>query len=391
MTLQDVRIAVIGAGVSGLATASELLAHGASDVVVLEASHPGSGSSGRSVGMVETQYVAAPDIEVRAFGRRYYDAVERDHGLSFVHGGYLRLASSAQDLESYALSVQRQQDAGVTDAVVLSPEEIVARWPHLVVADRVGGLYGPSDGYIDGHEFCTLATRLVKERGGQVLLNSRVTQAEQKAEGSWLLHTPTGTVEADIVVNAGGPWAGVVGDLLGCPVPLEPQLHGALTVELGRPIAEPLPFVMDYVPGSGQTGVYFRSERPDQLIAGLHTEEPIFDAVSPDIALGRVSEAFVDELSGLLADRLNDCDDAGIGRSWTGIYPMTPDQRPIVGVHPSARTVICALGTGGNGIQLAPAVGRMAAEAALGISDRTFSDAVDWSPNRFAAARTERV
>jgi len=30
---------------------------------------------------------------------------------------------------------------------------------------------------------------------------------------------------------------------------------------------------MDYVPGSRSEGVYFRSERKDQLIAGLHTEE----------------------------------------------------------------------------------------------------------------------
>ena len=64
----------------------------------------------------------------------------------------------------------------------------------------------------------------------------------------------------------------------------------------------------------------------------------------------------------------------GIARSWTGIYPMTLDHRPMVGRHPERDDVVCALGAGGNGIQLAPAIGRVAAEAVLGTSTRTFAD-----------------
>jgi sarcosine oxidase subunit beta len=382
-SVSSVRVAVVGAGVSGLTTAYELLALGVEDVVVLDARHPGDGSSGLSVGMVETQYVDAPSIAVRAHGRRFYDAMQRDHGLTFVRGGYLRMGRDARDLADYELSVQRQRDAGVADAEVLSAAEIARRWPQLVVDDRAGGLFGPSDGYIDGYEFCTLLAGLVRRGGGRVLASSAVVGADPRPAGGWTLRTTREPVEADVVVNAAGPWAGVVGDLLGAPVPLVPQLHGAVTIELAEPMTPLLPFVMDYVPGSGRPGVYFRSERPDQLIAGLHVEEAVAESVSPDIALGRVSEAFIEELIEGLADRLVDTDGLAIGRSWSGLYPMTPDHRPIVGVHPDRDDVVCALGGGGNGIQLAPAIGRVAAEALVGAADRTFGD-IGWAASRLA-------
>ncbi|MGY1829139.1 NAD(P)/FAD-dependent oxidoreductase [Geodermatophilus sp. SYSU D01180] len=382
--MSDVRVAVIGAGVCGLSTATELQDLGVGDVVVLDAGHPGDGSSGLSVGMVETQYVETADIAVRAHGRRHYDRLERDHGLTFVHGGYLRTARSAADLGAYGRSLERQRAAGVPDAEVLTPAEIARRWPQLVVDDLVGGLFGPSDGHIDGYEYCTLAARLVRERGGRVLTNEPLVGAEVSSRG-WILTTARGTVEADVVVNAAGPWAGAVGDLLGAPVPLVPQLHGAVTIELAEPLTPLLPFVMDYVPGSGRAGVYFRSERADQLIAGLHVEEAVADAVSPDVPLGRVDDAFLEELVERLTERLADTDGAAIGRSWTGLYPMTPDHRPIVGRHPSRADVVCAVGGGGNGIQLAPAIGRVAAEALVGVPEPTFA-ATDpgWDPARLA-------
>jgi sarcosine oxidase subunit beta len=332
--------------------------------------------------MVETQYLSEPDIAVRAYGRRFYDALERDHGLGFVRDGYLRTAHGASDLAAYELSVARQRACGVDDAEVLSPAEIARRWPDLVVDDLTGGLFGPSDGHIDGYEFCVLAARLIRERGGRVLTGTSLVGA-RRGPSTWRLETSGGVVEADVVVNAAGPWAAVVGDLLEAPVPLVPQLHGAVVVQLPQPVTPRLPFVMDYVPGSGMAGVYFRPERPDQLIAGLHVEEVVADAVSPDVPLGRVPDPVVEELAGRLTDRLRDTEGAGISHSWTGIYPMTPDHRPIVGRHPERDDVVCAVGAGGNGIQLAPAIGRVAAEAVLGAEARTFADRdPGWDPAR---------
>jgi sarcosine oxidase subunit beta len=92
----------------------------------------------------------------------------------------------------------------------------------------------------------------------------------------------------------------------------------------------------------------------------------VADSVSPDVPLGRVPDPVVEELVHRLSGRLRDTDGAGISHSWTGIYPMTPDHRPVVGRHPQRDDVICALGAGGNGIQLAPALGEDLARLVVG-------------------------
>jgi glycine/D-amino acid oxidase-like deaminating enzyme len=378
------RVAIVGAGVLGLFTALELVQDGQVEVHVLETEYAGTGSSGRSVGMIETQYLTDADVEVRAFGRTAYSRLEHEHELHFVHGGYLRLGHTDADVAKFEESLRLQTALGLNDAAILSAPDISERWPQLVTDDVSAGLFGSWDGYVDGYEVSQLLSRVVRAAGGHVHTNTRLIGATQPA--TWRLETTNGMFEADIVVNAAGAWGGVVADMLGAPVALVPQLHGAVTVELPAERAF-TPFVMDYVPGSRSRseGVYFRSERKDQLIAGLHTEEVTRNEVSPNVRLGKMDYETIERVASLLAERLHDVDDIRIGNSWTGIYPMSSDHKPIVGHHSENPSVVCALCAGGNGIQLSPAIGRMAADAILG-RPATFSPAVDWSHDRFSVA-----
>ena len=66
------------------------------------------------------------------------------------------------------------------------------------------------------------------------------------------------------------------------PVPILPQRHMALVAHLPRTLDYVMPSVMDYIPATGDYGLYFRHESPEHLIAGLHTEEAIHDLVDPD-------------------------------------------------------------------------------------------------------------
>jgi sarcosine oxidase subunit beta len=369
------RVVVVGGGVAGLFTAWDLVRAGGVQVDVLEMSHPGDGSSGRSVGMVETQYFDAADVAVRAYGREVYSRLETNEGLTFTHGGYLRLGRTDADLELFGASIETQRAAGVDDAVVLTRAELGERWGHLVTDDLSGGLFGAWDGYVDGYEVCQVLARLVRAAGGRVHTSTRLLGAERP--GAWRLETTAGVFEADVVVNAAGSWAGRVGDLLGAPIALTPQLHGAVTVELAHDVPF-TPFIMDYMPGSGVEGVYFRSERPDQLIAGLHTEEAISPTVDPDTALGSLPMAEVERIIELLLPRLHNVDDMAIGRSWTGTYPMTSTLAPITGPHPDQPSVVYAAGGGGNGIQLGPAIARHAADAILERPSAFAQHALDW-------------
>ena len=68
-------VAIIGAGTLGMATASNLCAQGAR-VTVLEANGLASGSSGRSVGVVGTQFTDPFDIMLRTHAK--YSPIAQD-------------------------------------------------------------------------------------------------------------------------------------------------------------------------------------------------------------------------------------------------------------------------------------------------------------------------
>jgi sarcosine oxidase subunit beta len=122
--------------------------------------------------------------------------------------------------------------------------------------------------------------------------------------------------------------------------------------------------VMDLVNGEG-TGLNFRHEKRDELIAEIHKVSSPF-AEDPDNYNDQYEEGSKVGLAELLLDRLPELPGARLGRGWAGLYPVSADHRPLVGpVDPSEPTLVTAAGAGGYGIQLGPVIGQMAADWAL--------------------------
>jgi len=227
---------------------------------------------------------------------------------------------------------------------------------------------------------------LARRRGATIMQKAKLLGATSGSGGEFVLDTTRGQVTADVVVNAAGGWAGAVGDLVGAPVTLKPQRHQAITVTLSKPLGYVMPSVMDYVPGSGRAGLYFGHENETSLFAGLHTEETIHAAADPDTVSLNVDESFVEEIAGALAERLPHLEGAVLGRGWAGLYPMSFDQQPVVGPHPGNERVICALGAGGNCIQLAPAIGKTVAEYIDGDIPSLAGPGSKWDSARIATS-----
>ena len=230
-----------------------------------------------------------------------------------------------------------QRTLGVTDCRVLDRGDLRRLIPDLAVDDLAGGLFGPSDGYIDGHRYCSALATAIAERGGRVLQGTKLVAAEAGADDRHRLTTSGGVLECDVVVNAAGGWAGRVGDLLGCPVEILPQRHQALVAHLAEPLPYVMPSVMDYLPSSGDFGVYARDDGPGRLVAGLHTEEVLHDLVDPDDVVRDTASEYIERVADRLAHRFPGLVDARLGDVWAGVYPMRPDGKPVVGPHPAAR------------------------------------------------------
>lgn len=353
-------IVVIGAGTLGLCSAVNLAQQGAR-VTVLDGDAIASGSSGRSVGVVGTQYHDAFDIQLRVHALRQFRAWE-GLGLTFHRIGYLRLARRAQQMELLDQSLALQQAAGLP-ARLYEASELTQIVPHLSTEGLAGGILGPDNGYLDPHQMCTLLAGIIKEHGGAVHQFRRVSGVTRRG-GGYVLATTGGDIACDMVVNAAGAWAPAVAALFGQVLHIQPERHEAAVIHLDQPLGYTMPMVMDLLDGAG-SGLNFRHESPTELIAEVHkpTTSPPED---PDAYNDQCDEASKVMLAELLLERLPDLPGARLGRGWAGLYPVTADDRPFVGpVDPTEPTVITAAGAGGYGIQLAPVIGQLAADWAL--------------------------
>jgi sarcosine oxidase subunit beta len=355
-------VVVVGAGAVGLSTALQLTTLGVSDVVVLDTTHVAGGSSGRSVGVVETQYVDPFDIALRVPSKRVFEELERDHGLRFTRNGYLRIGHTEQDARRFEHSVAVQRELGIDDAVVLGPEEVSKRFPDVRSDDVSAALYGPTDGFVDGHLYCTLLAELAQAGGARVMTQARCSGAQTLPDGRHRLQTVAGEFTCEFVVNAAGAWAQELGGYLGVATPILPQRHEAVSIHLPRTLDYMMPEVMDYSPAEGRSGLYFRHETFDMFLGGLHSEEAVHPVVDPDDWFEGVEQGYLEQLAELLPHRLPTLAGARLGDGWAGLYPVSPDGRPQVGPCPENASVIAACGVGGYGIQVSPIVGRLAAE-----------------------------
>ncbi len=320
----------------------------------------------------------------------FFRLLERDHGLDVTRNGYLRLAHSADAEATFRRSVDIQRQLGIDDARWLDTADVGRLVPHMRIDDVDGGLLGPSDGFIDGHLYCSLLSELAANLGARVLGWQNLTAAELGGDGRHLLRTDRDEFSCRYVVNAAGPWGDRVARLLGYEMPLEPQRHQAVVVHLGRDLGYMMPSVMDYTPHSGESGLYFRHERSGQLIAGVHSEEATEPTVDPDSFARSADPDFLEEVARLLSGRLPSLADAGLAHGWAGVYPVSPDGIPQVGPVDDSGTVIAAGGCGGSGIQLSPVIGELVADWITAGEPRAVSDGAALVPRRASLQPAER-
>src|SRR5690349_6476202 len=103
-----------------------------------------------------------------------FNELERAGAIAITRNGYLRLAHSDGDLDAFRRSVEVQRSLGVADSRVVDRDELPSLVPDMAVDDLRGGLFGPSDGYIDGHRYCSALATAVVEAGGRVLQETEV-------------------------------------------------------------------------------------------------------------------------------------------------------------------------------------------------------------------------
>jgi sarcosine oxidase, subunit beta len=381
-------VAIIGGGAVGLSTAWHLVERGITDVTVLEATDLAAGSSSRSAGFVESQYVDPLDIELRARSMHVFRRLQLDAGLEIKEIGYLRLTPDAETLEAFEASARLQRELGIDHATVLDAAQVRDLVPWLSGDGIAGGLWGPRDGRIDGPAYCRILAGLAEAGGARVRIGQRVLAVSPLASG-YRVETVDDVVECDVVVIAAGPWATRVGEMLGVDVSVIPLRNQIGIWRLQRPLDRVLPMVMDYIPHTGTRGLYVATfDDPHHVLAGLHSEELVAAEADPDTYDRDADKDYLADTRAALARRMPDLPLGDVERAWAGLYPVSPDGLPIVGPAPGNPSVILAVGGGGSGIQLSPIMGALAADWIAYGETRSMSDGRLVAPRRVTARTT---
>ena len=369
-------VIVIGAGVQGASLAFHLASRGAS-VIVLEKATAASGATGRSSGLVRVYYdlLAEAKLAWASYGW-FADWANRVGGdCGFTRTGFAWI-EAADRLDRVTANSASHRAMGV-DSRVIDADGIRALFPALEVADEIAA-YEPDSGYAD--PFMTAAGFLsaAKQRGARLVPGAEVG-AIRTAGGQVVgVDTNRGPVDAPVIVNAAGAWAGRVGSLVGLDLPIKVWRHDTGYLGVPASVGRPIPVVIDIA-----NGMYFRPEGHDMVLVGLEDDNQIGGSADRDTSEAKAD--FRDRAAERIIRRVPDLIEGTFRTSHSGQDGLTPDQRPMLGaMGPDGFYLDC--GHSGTGFKTAPAVGLGMAELILDGASSTV-DLAPFAPTRYAEGR----
>jgi sarcosine oxidase subunit beta len=354
-----VDVAVVGAGVTGLAVARELAARGVG-VAVIERERIAAGASGVQPGGVRqqwgTQVACRLARESVAFWREANERLDPRVPLELRACGYLFVAESDHTLERLRTNVALQNEEGIGSRIV-GPDEAAALVPGLEPSALTGAAWCAEDGYFD-------RPQAVVEAFATGLDVQYADVAELRRDGGgWVV----GPVAAETVVVAAGADTPALVAPHGVELPITREDRYLFFSE---PIHERLlePLVVAAERGFAAKQLADGRVLASDLRARGNAESgrELWRAT-----IRNASETLLPQLTHVSYPLL-----AG------GVYDVTPDHQPILG--PVADGLLIAAGFSGHGFMIAPAVARITADAVMGERDPVL-DVL--GADRFAAGR----
>ncbi|MEU3767833.1 FAD-dependent oxidoreductase [Amycolatopsis keratiniphila] len=363
------RVVVLGAGIVGAACARELTLAGF-DVVVVDRGRPAGGTTSHGEGnilvsdkgpgseleLAKLSIALWPQVvaEIADEDARAASSIEYD-----PKGG---IVVATTDDGAVALAAFATSQTGVR-AEPLSPKELADAEPALT-REVTAAFHYPEDAQVQpaGAALALLGSALRHgarlrsdtEVVGATVHNRRITGVRVRGE----------VIEADVVVNAAGPWAGQVSACLGAPIAVRPR-RGEVLVTTPMPgVVRHKVYDADYVGAVGadsgelQTSAVVESTWGGTVLIGSSRRRVGFDdTIRPEVLSAIAVKAL--RLFPSLAD-------AAIMRAYGGFRPYVDDHLPVLGEDPRLGNLWHATGHEGAGIGLSVGTARLLRELLTG-------------------------
>jgi glycine oxidase len=344
-------VAIVGAGLIGLAIAFELAERGV-PVRVYERGEPARSASWAGAGMLapHTEHIADDALRelcthslalYPSFAERVRDASGVDPHLTlngivnavFDRDAFDALAAHASDLHRRGVRCD-----------VLERDDALAAEPSLG-KHVTGAILVHGEGCVDNRRLGRALAAACEHAGVTIVRNAHDLAVECDARRVLGVRSHLGFASASFVINAAGAWARA---LPGVPVTCAPNVEPVKGQMCA--LAVPRGFVRHttWVPGA-----YLVPRTDGRLLIGATVERHGFDE--------RVTAGGIASLLKSVLAAVPSLADFSLTETWAGLRPGTPDERPFLGPSPLEGLVL-ATGHYRNGILLAPVTARLIAD-----------------------------
>jgi len=370
-------VAVVGAGVVGLAVAWRAAQRGLSVIVLERGAEPARETSSVAAGMLAPISEAlATEVALMRLGlasvSAYPEFVEELHDATGMDTGYLRCgtllaARDGDEAEALERELALRERFGLA-VHRLRPSEARLREAALAPTLRLA-LEIPDDHAIDPRKLTAALADALTAAGGELRLGATVASVETAGERVTGARLADGErVAAEQVVVAAGPWSSSLDGIPpGAAVPVHP-VKGQI-LRLHDPAG---PGLLTRVVRF--TGGYVVPRGDGRYVLGATMEERGFDTT---VTAGAVFELLRDA-----SELLPSVTELVIDELSAGLRPATPDNAPAIGSG-AISGLHWATGHFRHGILLTPITAQIVAAGLAG--DDPGELASEFAPTRFAA------
>jgi L-2-hydroxyglutarate oxidase LhgO len=218
----EVEVLIIGAGILGLASASELAERGKNVLVVERHGGPGRETSSRNSEVIHAG-LYYPKGSLKAVccveGRSALYARCRTLGIPHRQTGKWVVACEPGDVATLEKLCASARENGAGACELRDAADVRRAEPRV---RALAGLWSPESGIVDAHALMASHEAQLAARGGEIVFHTRVAALERIPAG-WRVFTQSSggeafSVDAQYVVNAAGLEADRVAELAGLDV-----------------------------------------------------------------------------------------------------------------------------------------------------------------------------
>ena len=369
------RIAVIGLGVLGAATARALARAGA-QVTVFERTGPGAGTTGTSYGWINSHRKQPRSYyELNVAGMAEHEALGEPGCPWYVRSGLLEWATDETSSQRLDANIGQLRDYGYPVEHITRARAAELAPDVLIPPEASGPVWYPTEGYALPMPLLARLWGEARDHGAELRCPAEVLAVEPAGNGARVRAAGHDPEHFDRVVLTVGRWTGQLTQAFQPAIPMlppqDPASPGLLAYTAPLASRVPLPVItpeLNIRPDGGGRLVLAALGLNASATAGERSEQ---------------GEAFAPEILRRLRTVVHGGEHARIERVALGLRALPADGLTVAGTDASGQIYILATH---SGITLGPLLGKLAAHEIL--NGQSAPLLLDFRPQRFNAAST---